>query len=355
MFEIKVADTDVSGGTIPVSWCLDVETLKKLSDDSIRDPQVVIVTAPVNNYARNKEYRQVFPLKDLMGYVEFRSAGENKIWAFISGKKAKDAKNEYLSKSQGKYITDILESDNSGWSWIFHANRTPDGKCYPAFGAEPLTVNVPTGVFAPEPSEMEKVWVNHFFKDKCVDQCEFRRRRMFAYGLQPLLMLGQLVVRSFFLLAALLYGSKKISAMPLLHPLRHDMGDVLDTVYGRSIFFHRWWTVPFMPIILILITLISVSGKAPVIFALLATIGLVVGIVAFFATESYVGVIDWIKKKLEGDPNEPLWYVDQNEIDMLTCSPSRKPFTFKTLPAKKKTLSLRFNDIKSKVCRPFSA
>lgn len=233
MFEIKVADADVTSGTIPVSWCLDLETIKKLSDDKVVDPQVVIVVAPEGStYSQEKEYRKVVPLKDLMAYIEFRVPGKNRIWAFISSKK--DARDAYLGKSSSRYITTILSTDGERWGYMF--NLDPSGETRQPDHGSYLSVDVPEVVFAPEPAQWEKDWVNHFYRNKCVDQCDFRKRRLIAYTGQVLVMLIQLVLRSLLLLVALLIGAKNVSLQPLLHPLQYDMSEAAAVCGGGTIF-----------------------------------------------------------------------------------------------------------------------
>src|SRR5579864_7887910 len=113
MLQLQVASNDVSNGNLAVAWCVDAETLKTLADRNISDPQVVIITAPTEHYHPTKEYRKIVPLKDLMTYVEFKSSGPNKIWAFISVRKPKETKNRYLRREDGVFYTDLLQVDGS--------------------------------------------------------------------------------------------------------------------------------------------------------------------------------------------------------------------------------------------------
>ena len=52
---------------------------------------------------------------------------------------------------------------------------------------------------------------------------------------------------------------------------------------------------------------------------------------------------------------KPIWYLEQENTDLLVCSPDKKITSINDLPSNKKTIYLRFQDLKSKVCRPFSA
>lgn len=368
MFEIKVTDADVTGGSIPISWCLDIETVHYLTTRKVVDPQVVIVIAPEGEaYSIRKEYRKVVSLRDLLAYVEFRAPGKNKIWAFISHYSKQEAKNKYLSREDGEYRTDVLTSD--GTAYLDYLLEVP--QC----NSESVSVDVPAGVFASEPEAWEKTWVNHFFRDKCVDQCDFRRRRLFAYGVQPFIMLGQLLLRAALLLLALAIGARNTSAMPLLHPLRYCLNDAALVIGGGSIFIKHldedddrgpdstswkscmsyfirsFWALPFMPLVAIPLGIALYHHKAIFVGSIFLGAIAVVMLTIFFLTGSGLVIFKWVSNKFTSGVGS---YLDKEEIDMLTCNPNKKAFTFGTLPAKKKTLSLRFSDLKSKVCRPFS-
>lgn len=366
MLELHITDNDVTGGNVAVSWCTDKELLAELANEKIKDPQLVIVVAPEGSkYRSSKEYRKVVPLNELMTYVEFRVPGKNKIWAFVSQLSGKEARNEYLKRSGGDYETDILSHDGERFSTR-----------YQEFTADPLDLYVPEACFAPEPPAWEKTWVNHFFSNPAVDQCHFRKRRIFAYTIQLLLMFGSILARFPIYLLALLIGSRNLSPKYMLHPLDYGLKDSLDVLKGGSYFVRpdnnmptktakqeikylaaRGWTVPFMPIISIPIVLILLAGK-PMVLAMIGIviIGLLlilVGIWFFAEGEArriYNKVDAWLDDRFAG---KEFAYLDAEEMDLLVCT--GKPKNYANLPSKKKTFRLRFSNLKAKVCRPFSA
>jgi hypothetical protein len=136
MFELHIADTDVTSGSIPITWCLNKELLERLSELHIEDPQVVISVAPVSsNYNSTMEYRKVVPLKDMLAYVDFHFPGKNKIYAVISGEAKKLAKETYLARRNYGYYEDVLNTSGDDYcSWIY---------CK----AVPLEVEVPEDCF----------------------------------------------------------------------------------------------------------------------------------------------------------------------------------------------------------------
>lgn len=375
MIELFVSDNDATNGTIAVTWCVSHETLDLLAKEKVVDPQIIIVVSPDgDNYERRREYRKVVPLKDLMTYIEFRVPGKNNIRAVVSYKTKKEAKNKYLSRDEGKFTSDVLEYDGSDYaSWL-------KGDDQVHMLSPVIAVNVPQDCFAPEPAAWEKAWVNHFFRNKPIDQCNFRRRRMFAYTIQPLIFLALALVKVFFLLVATLIGARNWSLKYLLHPLTYDIESSTAVMKGGSIFIRRlpeddehgdpanipWYVLrklcllPLMPLILIPLVLLCLFAKPAVYTGILMGIGFCVVIlfvvllcvqhVAIFAT-----IVNWIAGVIDKFADHDLWYMRQEEMDIIVCDGRAKSVSVSALPAKKRTFALRFSQLKSKVCRPFSA
>lgn len=373
MLELQVANPDVSNGNIALSWCVDVETLKFLADRNIKDPQVVIVVAPTQNYHPRREHRKVVPLQDLMTYLECHTAGESQVRAFISILDKKETRGRYLSRDNGYYKTDILSEDGTDWSYALGRYTQGTYTNAPALPAPTLMVNVPAGVFAKEPAQWEKTWVNHWFRSKPIDQCDFRRRRLLAYTVQPLVMLlDVLVIRTLILLVASLWWSRGLSLKYHLHPLQYSLTDVAGLLMGGSwcvpklpehdvpdltisFVFRSLWKLIFTPpalVALVLITYHHVWLPAAVVFVLS------VSLIAFafaIADGTISKLTKWLDKLLTNETQAP-WYLDQEEMQTITCTKDFKARTsVSSLPAKHRTIRLRFQDLKSKVCRPFSS
>lgn len=389
MLELQITDNDVSGGSAQVSWCVNQEILKELAAQRVKEPQLLIVVAPEGDaYDHRKEVRKVVPLKDLMTYMEFRSAGKNKIWGVVSYLSKKEAKEKYLSKENGKFSTHVLSQAGDNYSAWLTYNEDPTHQ--KSNLSTPISVDVPAEIFAKEPAVWEKTWVNHYFRNKVVDQCEFRRRRLFAYLVQPLIILSLMLVTSVILLAGLLTGARSWSPKYLLHPLTYtplDVGEIWNrgtifirhlkedengTVFrGGSItpwyFLRSFWSLLFMPALVIPAILLACFGK----LQQLATLGGVVGLIflaflavltimcygarMFFWAPQVPKFFVWLIDKLIGQPNDkPMWYLKPEELDLIVCSEKRQHLTYKQIPARRKTVRLRFQNLKSKVCRPFS-
>lgn len=357
MLELHVTDNDVTSGTVAVGWCVDKNTLQSLADDGIQNPMLVLVVSPEDNYDKSKEYRKVVPLKDLVAYIEFRVPGKNKIWGFISSRTKKSARNFYLEQWGSSWHNPILSVEGDEYHYVIAD--------LPERNAQPISVDVPDGVFAPEPSEAEKAWVNHMFRYKPMDQCDFRRRRIFAYTVQPFLAVLNYAVRLFLFLIACSYGSRGLTLQPLLHPMRHDMYDVLCMLKGGTYFisndpnhsnFRKHIGMLFMPVVLFVLYML---GSLIAALPLKLTSVLLTFVLTFVAVctvalcvKSFIG---WLVKR-ELNTTEPTpWYMDDEEMNLIVCSGQKKPYSFDNLPSKHKTMRLRFENLKSKVCRPFSA
>jgi hypothetical protein len=351
--------------------------LKYLSDEGCIDPQIVLVVAPSGpGYNRTKEYRKVVPMKDLMTYIEFHCAGPNKIFGYICEGSARTARNVYLERRNGCYSNDMLDSD--GEYYTRYMLETYNQLKF----AKPISVDVPAEAFAKEPSDTEKLWVNWLHRDKAIDQCEFRRRRLLAYTLQIPVCIINVLGRMAIFMAALLLGMRKISLGPILNHLTTDFFDVCEWFLGGTIFVSECevddssatrflWSVikktyrlPFMPPIFVAICLLVAYHVWPIMLAFGLALLLIASmfgalilqehrvLTSFFDTA--IKVLTWLLGESKKTAKSEFWYLDKDEIDLLTCNADRKPFDFKTLPVKKRSIKLRFLDLKSKVCKPYS-
>ncbi len=369
-FELHVAESTVSTGTVSVGWCVPKEVFAALDKAAVKNPQVVLVIAPKENYNILKESRMVVPLKDLLAYVEFRSSGENRIWGFISTRTAKDAKN-YLLKSNGEYISTLLNSEGDDLSAVVKGYPTwdDDGTRHEPEDdgtiAEPITVYCPRQCFAAEPSDFEKSWVTWLMTDKSVDQCDFRRKRLFAYTAQLPLFVLFMVLTALLTLASLFIGAKEFSLKPLLHPLTYGFENSLEMISSGTIFYRRgkdswvkrWALMPLMPAIVFafagfMVLIIKAGALYSLFHVILGILGIAVILGVLFVIVGLV--INHLEERKLALEAADAWYLDEEEASFMACSPGKRMASLGDLPAKKRTLRLRFLDLKSKVCRPFS-
>jgi hypothetical protein len=356
MFQIKIADPDMTSGMVPVTWCISPDLLKVLAKLEINNPQVIISVIPENcSQPLQKEHRYVVPLRDLMTYVEFRTPGINRIFATLSltDLSVRDCKKKFLRRTDGGY-----------YDWDI---ATFDGKEYnedSPNNAEPVVVDVPQGAFAPEPAAWEKAWVNHFYETSAVDQCHFRQRRLFAYSLQPFLILLGYIPRLAITLVALLTVQRNFSLKHLIHPLLFRFFEGLDMfeegsrlISKKDVGFVRKYAGCLLapPIYLWALLCYLIPGLIIITLAGLLlglAVFIVICLIAVAANASELR--DELERFLDRKKSTTSWAETSEEIQDLVCV-SQKPITgLASLPAKKKTIKLRFYDLKSKVCRPFA-
>ncbi len=372
-FEIHVADKNITTGAITVSWCVDKEALKKIKKE-YRDPCVVIVTAPHNDnfdddncyhYSKN-ERRKVVKLTDLIAYIDFSKPGKNNIFAFIHSD-FKTAKEEYLSKSGREWQSSILSYEGKF------------GLCCD-FSAKPLEVNVPENIFANAPPKWEHDWVYWLFpRDKAIDQCDYRRRRIFAYTIQLMPFIVTILVRIVMLFWAILWLNKGIPDFfkNLIHPLRMSCSRVIDTCWtdclftvnkklttkykcgyddnGNEIFennterqYRYNWFTPIGLIGLFVIGkfILFLADRNLYLLLIFAGVSVFTAGIAYITFKITFKILGFYQQKV---PEQ----ITEEEIDLLVCS-ENKITSIKDVP--KKSIRLRYDDLKSKskMCKPFS-
>lgn len=402
MFELHIADKDVTSGTVPISWCLDKELLASLAKRQITEPMLVIVIAPTKGYHQSKEVRKVVPMRELMTYIDFHCAGENKIWGFVSPEDKALSERRFLKRDGTGYDTTVLNSSNTEcWYGSIDGITRDNSAC------ACLTVDVPRECFAPEPSQWEKNWVNFFFRDKPVDQCNFRRRRIFAYTVQPFLFLGKMLGALPAILFALLIADGGLFEVikRFFQPLTYPVDDVYKGLSG-SILVRSWdgenkdWDrvenpmqflwfaakkgglLTFMPVVFLgvwllwrfhkLMILVKIGGIAvAIVFAIILAITFTMsswgGSFGKFLNkllEYPLGLLEnfirWVAKKLfprlskADSESMEFWYQRPESEKLLVCTSEKKPLTIKALPKEARSVKLYFQAFKAQVCRPFS-
>jgi len=249
MLKLFIKDTDVSTGSLPVTWCIDDETIMYLKENNVKNPYVCIHIIPLmkadihgtivpNNY---RIYCISVPLNKLMAYIPLRFKGKNLIFATVDSSKA----------IPSSLRIDNYDDINGG---VIRVYGVLASELKAIVMDKPIEIDVPEECFAKEPSEWEKSWVNLMFDSRAEDQCEFRRRRLWAYSGQILIFLVILITNIGMTLAALLYGARNLSFEYIKHPVIKDAGGEMfsnGTLYvgrGKNKYLN-WASLPLMPLI----------------------------------------------------------------------------------------------------------
>lgn len=360
MFEIHIQNSDVTSGSIPISWCTDDQTLEELKNLGLEDPQVVIIVAPVEYYSERKESRKVVSLKDMMTWIEFDRPGPHKIFAFISNKFSSLSQTRKIVRETRKFFlqknascgfsADLLNYDGDDYSE--RINDAPKS-C-------PILVNVPKEIFAQVP-EWEKKWVEYLFFNPSSNQCQYRRRRIFSYAFQPIIFLFLYLISLVIIAVSAFMGFRSTSLKPLFNfPIEAlaKSSDLIENPNGTVFIsqdktgWRKWIFFPLHPAMLLiefliffLLTLLFV--KAKFIFSLLFI--LVLACCAFVLYSKFADkIIDFFDTKT----TKHFWYEEDKEV--IICNNKPKPVVIDALPSKFRTMKLRYQDLKSKICKPFS-
>lgn len=383
-FEIKLTEMKIdASGAIPITWCLSKKAVEWLQGSP--KAWVMFVSTATSPSGRNAEWRGYAPISDMMAYITFLRPGTNKIIARIT--KDKDAVKLWMSRVDGRwsrevvdYPTHDVDSKEEVEKWNYTLVRSQWGWCdnkdYPSsapFGS--IQLDIPKDCFAPEPPEWEKTWVNFFWDNKAVDQCEYRKRRMLAYPWQVAPFLLVWCLR--FLIAALplTMGCYNANWKPVYFPINHSTFDIWDHHRGRNFFYIKSWGEPRWGLLIPLwIWAIAISlsfGNIIIPMILVSIVGAALGFALLipilgwiFSRKVFGGVLIRLVDKLDKIIDK--WWQGRvekgisqqaEELQLMLCEGEAHLAPIKSirdLPPRKRTIKLAFHGLKSQVCRPYS-
>lgn len=420
MLKLLIKDTTVQSSTVAVSWCLEKRVIDKLNQRLTLQKDeglyLLLVVAPKPSYAGGhrsyRETRKLVPITDPFAYVDFRHPGENNIFAIMVWGKESRLHDRFISRHDSWHGTDVLWSDGVTVNEHFTKFLAPPGFLEGITAS--IAVQVPEECFAKEPPEWEKTWVNYWFRGQSLDQCDYRRRRLVAYTIQPVLFAIKYLIGALCILVLMLCGMRNIGYGFLAHPIQYAVDDIWYRLSG-SIFFprksreERWrlLLVPLTPLICLLAgflgvylsmllsnlghnlghlgllerCLLGIGTLYAVYYGIALLIGVAVALTsvcvfcAAMITAGYLRARAWLGKifafdakprpVVETAPQEkpvvsappppkpkPVLLSEQAVMD-LVCSTGPKPMSLRELPKRRRTVRLRFQNLKAQVCRPF--
>jgi len=378
-------------GTAVVSWHMNEELLKLLNTHGIEHPQLLLVSAPVDDaYHPSKEKRELVPLTRGLGYISFLSEGSNAIHAMIvwaERRKADLPEETFLTRQNGHWKTDVLSRIGDRFLKVF--NLPP--RCandIERFGIgqrlEPVPeelysfaitarddVFVSAEAFAKPAPEWEQAWVNCWFRNPPTDECEYRKRRFWAYSLQIPLMFANWALRIFLALVGLLAGFKPTNWRPLTHLLSTDMENLMENFQHGNFFAPKSWDkhlitrvlkpglIAFTPIALLFTSWMTYifTRFTPSTTTATTNYTIAVGLVALIFVLIAGGVeiiiaFSHLSSKSEVIKAPPV-YLQPKTLAFLTEEPTA-PRTYENIPWERRTFSLWFDDTKARICKPFS-
>ncbi len=404
---------------VPVSWCLSPDLTERLKEQGVKNPYMLIVIsngdAEVSRHVvpltdlmtyiqfqkpgKNRIHgtvvwsnhdgdpKKVLTEKDDFGGYRcsvlerrdpmldrFRKPYEGVDWWRVARELGREDESEETLREESALREEVILQ-----RWFTSMKRIPE--------ADVLDVEVSEKMFAKAPPKVVQWFVNQLpWERKTHDQCHFRRRLMTTIPL----VLPWVVLKSLLVLAAeflsllsiavlLIGGMRRIDYGPLRHPLSEMPWETWKRT-SSSI----WYTTKDdkgTSILLWLVNPATVSVLA-VVAGLLAYFGVldsvtafllrwilpIGGIIAVLATAAFVlrkrfgaWVIDWHERRtMQRAERQEASKTAAHEaylrdLELLACSDSPRPTSFRELPKEHRTVRLRYLDLKAKVCKPFAS
>lgn len=377
-FEIKLTDIKIdASGSIPITWCLSPKVLKWLNG---KEAWVLLATTSMTPSGKYTEWRSYVRLTDMLAYVVFQRSGKCKILARIT--KCKDYVKKWMNRDNGGWadnvfiypFNDIDKEEIDTWTYPLSSRswgscETPGYNSSNPYGT--FQLDIPKECFAPEPPAWEKTWVNFFWTNKAVDQCAYRKRRMLAY---PWQVIPFLILWSIRLIGAILpytIGSWNVNWKPIYSPIYNSTFDLWPGQGNwKNIFYIKRLGKNQMGLGIVIPLILWISGIAiwcgnwflPKVFGVMALAVIFLALILPFLAsvkilrsifKTSINFIDevitnWWDKRIATN-NE----IQRKEYEALLCA-NHNIRTMKDLPKRKRTIRLRFEGIKSKVCKPFA-
>ena len=245
-----------------------------------------------------------------------------------------------------------------------------------------LDVNVPAEMFAAEPNPVLKWLGTLYFESKARDQCHLRRRAIITACTLPITAVLGLalfsIIELFNLLTAgvlLLVGMRNVSFEAILHPVENYPNEAWQNLKPSFWFFAKqeptesWDRTRYTPRLPVFFVL---SPPALVLAALLwwilpfsglwivaALAALVVLLILSSLIAAYMSSTSderaRKREQLEEEERQRARAALALELESLACSTKPREVSVDALPKGRRTMTLRWQETKAKVCKPFAA
>lgn len=360
--------------TAPLAWCVTRTLRDELEAAEFTNPHLlVIVRAQKRDGVGSISYNEWFdrrafvvPLTNAMVYTSFNTDGAHEIHAYVINIPNKDE-----AKRVKGFINHVEES---GLEYGISSAVMSNGELYVpvqysmAFlrnRSESMNVHVPANMFAPPPAEWRQRIVKKYFKNsKAVDQCHFRKRFWFAaLPLSFLVVPALYVMKAFLAVLGTFVGVRGYNWRVFKKPL----GPVTDLWESSNVWFAPLedrehedglgvWTflngivLTVVGLVVLLFMQFDAATSLTIIGAILAAAAL--GAVGFFVycSDAYN---DWSKNR-DARQAEEYRIKTLKDLESMLCETGLPANSVADLPREKQTVSLRFYDFKTKVCKPFA-
>jgi hypothetical protein len=369
---LVMSDTELVDPVAAVRWCISDKTRNRIKDsDEIMDPYILISVVHITGSGvMCEESRHICKLASLMCHLTFKRPGQYVLFAAIVWRDYDDEDiiAYYLRKhSASEYRCSVIQSNYAKYG------VSPDGECFElnanyCMCRTKLEINVDKSLFAPPPNRFEKWWVELMYESPSRDQCQFRRRRIYAYSLKPFVFCAyasfQFVVGLITYLFWLSMGMRDLKFSPVIHPFSERL-DSIKRNCSSSVFFSDKNGQPrgpqylfLMPTIFIPIVLVTALMLRDYGIMIGIAMGLFMVLNAFLTTSLFYWLVSRYMDNTSED-REARELVKQRErqereLELVRCDLMPLEARIEALPPEVVTLRLRWTELKKKVCRPFA-
>lgn len=381
-----------SDAVVAIRWCICPSILEAMKKHSVQTPHLLLVVTLDDREVD----RKCVPLEQEMEYIYFQSPGQHRIQATIlcpTTDGLPSLKNRIFSQDLGRwgvtYYVSLVDHRGDLVNVIDRLNNLRS-----IIGQGEISVDVASEFFAKKPAAWVWKWANLWYETKPRDQCQFRRRCMLAFSVQPIVVVPWVIIICLFRFLAALFlgfglGIRGIRFHPARHPFSLETNDVWYRAKAnneRSVFLvdkngnaRPWFLVLFMPAVMVCF-FGTLSGLKYLLFPdtsfwwvpVVATeiiAGLtLLGYLCILAARLMEKIIDFFSGgKADRQHRRELlarWRKEQQKFaDLRTYDETYAPLVCRGVPLKarldaipkqRRTIYLRFMDLKTKVCRPFA-
>lgn len=360
--------------------------------ERMSNPHILIATSRPRDmfYGDDTDYvsyelksLQVIPVRNPFVFLTFDAPGRNRVTARvidISDKSDRKRLDEYCA---GSYRSGVLDREDASFAESSNADGDdPVVELDLAYGIRAsraeakYDVVIDPDLFAAPPAAWKRIVTGHFFNSRQKDQCVTRRQLLFAIPLELVVQPLGLLVRLLSIIGVLLFAKRDIAWRQLF--------DIRVTALWTDSGYSRWftdddgrdrddWLSKINPVT-VLSVLGGSFGLAGILFAVFnipvhigttentrpwvdlgwwQTYMVVWGVaIAIAVLSTLVGLIGTSFGRLMRSRNSSKY--DDERAAMLNQLRAASQATPEWNAVPVKTLSLRFNHLKSKVCKPYA-
>ncbi len=356
--------------------------------------------------------RYLVPLTQEMQYVSFSRPGHNEVAATIvwnqEGKGVHTLqaifarrKDDDWTKSFQAYSESTFMSEMN----VTYKTRSRQySGCILGEASDTISVDVPSDMFAKEPPQWVKDYTGKFSDTKAFDQCRMRRRVLISMIFLPLFFLIGYTFRTALMVVGSFWGLRKMRFGNFVHPFRERAEDVMADIH-RSDWREPFWFIkadgsirspirwPINPISIVLLATglwvigsiqtgtdenmerllgwswlqaLSVSVAIHLLLIALIAVGCVL-VLIFGALMGVVPAENISARLTTRRQRRELAKAKQQELDQkeqlaelsrqlrgMTCTMESSKVSVDALPANKRSVRLRLQMTKQKVCKPYA-